>query len=254
MANFESVVPLWSYDIAALVVFFALYRLFRDRPERSKRSLLWALCAINLVAYLINDYYFLKRGDNILTMLPLQLCNMAVFLVPLALGFRKRILNDFVFYVCALGAIAALIVPSSDYIGQTYSLMTASFFVFHFIIVLVPFLLAAWGLYRPNPTPRSVAMLSLAVFASAAVLHVFNIALNRFLGIEADYFFTVIRFSAPRNPAFALFASIVPYDLFYLLPALPILWVYMFLISLPWNWRAWFLRGRPATAGSKGNK
>ncbi len=62
-------------------------------------------------------------------------------------------------------------------------------------------LLAAWGLYRPEPPPSRLAALSLLVFA--------------------------------------FFASLIPIDLFYLLPALPILWLAAPLMAMPWNWRRW---------------
>lgn len=187
------------------------------------------------------------RGDSILTMLPLQLCNMAVFLIPLTLLLKKRVLYDFLFYVCALGAFIALIIPSSDYIGQTWSLMTISFFVFHSIIVIIPFLLAGWGFYRPAPTVKSVLRLSLVIFAVALFLHLLNLAFGKWLGVEADYFFTIIKYSAPRNPAFELFSRIIPIDLFYLLPGLLILWIYIPLISLPWNMKKRALKNKRGT-------
>jgi hypothetical protein len=58
--------------------------------------------------------------------------------------------------------------------------------------------------------------------------------------VEANYFFTIIKYSAPRNPAFDLFSKIIPLNLFYLLPGLFILWIYIPLISLPWNLKKWF--------------
>jgi len=214
-------------------------------------GLLWSLCAINFVAFLVHDYYFLQRGDQVLAILPLQLCTITVFLLPLALGLRKRLLYDFLFYICAIGALMALIVPSSDKIGQIYSLMTLSFFVFHYVPVIIPLLLACWGIYRPRPTLKSVGLLSAVFFGTAAVLHLLNLVLNRSLGIEADYFFTIIRYSAPYNSLLAFFASLIPFDFFYLLPAALILWFYIFVVSLPWNWRRWFGSDRAAATLSE---
>lgn len=179
--------------------------------------------------------------SRILGLVPLFYYDAAAIAVYLSLflGFKKRILYDFIFYICALGALIALIIPSSDYIGQTWSLMTISFFVFHSIIVIIPFLLAGWGFYTPEPTVKSVLQLSAGIFVIALFLHLINLAFGRWFGIEAGYFFTIIEYSAPRNPAFELFSKIIPVDLFYLLPALPILWIYMPLVSLPWNLRKW---------------
>jgi hypothetical protein len=152
--------------------------------------------------------------------------------VPASLILKKQPIMDFVFYICTPGALAALIVPSSDYIGMTYSLMTISFFIFHYLIVVIPFLLTGWGLYSPAPTVEKAVKLSISVFTLAGVMHFLNIVLGKLFNIEANYFFTIIKYSAPRNPLFELFSRIIPYDLFYLLPALLVMYIYMFLIYI----------------------
>jgi uncharacterized membrane protein YwaF len=235
MSRILEIVPLFYYDVSAIVIFLLIFQVFRRRPDSAKTKVLYVLCIINFLAYIINDYYFIKRGDSILTLLPLQLCDMAVFLIPLTLLLKKRILYDFIFYICALGAFIALLIPSSDFIGQTWSMMTFSFFVYHYVIVIIPLLLAGWGFYLPAPTLKSVIRLSIAIFALALFLHILNMAFGKWFGVAADYFFTIIKYSAPSNPVFELFSRIIPIDLFYLLPGLLILWIYIPLISLPWN-------------------
>jgi uncharacterized membrane protein YwaF len=240
MSKILEVVPFFYYYVSMIVIFLLIFFGFKRRSDSTKLKVLYLLCIIDFPLYIINDYYFLKRGDNILTMLPLQLCNIAVFMIPLALILKKRVLYDFIFYVCALGAFIALIIPSSDYLGQTYSFMTISFFIFHSIIVITPFLLAGWGLYIPTPTIKNVVRLSVAIFIIALFMHLLNLAIGKWFGVETDYFFTIIKYSAPRNPAFELFSKIIPVDLIYLLPGLLILWIYIPLISLPWNVKKWF--------------
>jgi uncharacterized membrane protein YwaF len=236
--------PLWPLDLIGLVLLPALFFAFRNRPARTQYLVLHLLCLANFLGWLVNDLYGLARGQDIRTMFPLQLCNIAVFLLPLSLLLRRRTLWDLLFYVCALGALAALLFPSADYIGHTWAGITLGFFVNHLMILGIPLLLAGWGLYRPEPTPRRLAALSLLVLGLASALHLLNVLMNRAWGVEADYFFTIIRFSAPQNPVFALFARLVPLDLLYLLPALPILWLSAPLMALPWNWRRWLGRGR----------
>lgn len=223
-------VPLFYYDIAAVIILCFLFISLRSKSNDIKRSTLYVMCSVNFIFYIINVYYFYKRGDNILTLMPLQLCNIAVFLVPIAIILNKQIILDFVFYICAPGALAALLVPSSDYIGITYSLMTISFFAFHFIIVAIPFLLAGWGIYKPEPSIKKALKLSITVFALAGVMHLLNLCLGALFHVEANYFFTIIKYSAPSNPLLELFSKIIPYDLFYLLPALLVLYIYMIII------------------------
>lgn len=221
------VMPLFYYHLVATPVFCALLIGFRRRSERAKYQALYGLCAICLIFYLVNDYYFYIRGSHLLTMLPLQLCNIGVFLIPITVLSRKPLLQDFVFYLSVPGALAALMTPNADYSDIPYSMMTISFYISHFVIAIVPLLMAGWGLYRPEPSARKALRLSATVLVLAGGLYLFSIFLNRTLDIGANYFFTIIEYSAPINPVFALFARIIPYNFVYLIPALPILYIYM---------------------------
>lgn len=232
MSKLFEIMPLFYYDVAAIIVFFTLYFTFNAKSVIVKERILYIMCGINFVSYLINDYYFYIRGSHILTLLPLQLCNIAVFLVPVAIASKKQLLMDFVFYVCALGAFAALLIPSADYLGITYSLMTISFFIFHYMIVAVPFLMMGWGMYNPVPTIKKAVDLSIAVLVIAGFMHMLNLLLRAVFNVEANYFFTIIKYSAPTNPAFELLSKIIPYDFFYLIPALVVLYIFMGIVFI----------------------
>lgn len=227
------IIPLLFYYIAAICIYIILLKL-GSKNKRIRMPIMAVLCLLDFIFYLINDYYFYIRGDNILTMLPLQLCNIAVFLLPLAVFTKKRLIYDFVFYICAPGGLAAVLIPSNDYIGIPYSLMTASFFIFHCIIIVLPFLAVKWKIYDPFPTVKKALQLSMMVFSFAGVMHLLNLYLGNF-GIKANYFFTIIKYSAPTNPAFAFFSKIIPIDFLYLLPALPVLYFYMLAVYLILN-------------------
>jgi len=178
---------------------------------------------------MINWWYFFIRGDHILTLLPLQLCNLAVFLIPAALYTKKAVLMDFVFYICGLGALVAILVVGSDY-QEPYSMMTFSFYVFHFSVFLIPLLNSIWGFHSLRPTKKSALHLSLLVLGISFSLHLLNLFINNVFHIEANYFFTMKDLASQMNPAFALFASWIPYDYFYLIVAFPILYLYMTLV------------------------
>jgi hypothetical protein len=124
----------------------------------------------------------------------------------------------------------AVLIPGSDY-ADTYSMMTISFYVFHFSIFLIPVLAAVWGFHSLKPTWKSARDLSLLVLGISLVLHGVNLALNTWLDVPANYFFTMRELAAPINPAFAFFASLIPFDYLYLSFAFPILWLYMALIG-----------------------
>lgn len=225
-------IPLLYYHLVSIPVFFLLLFVFRAKKERTQLLVLYTMCTLCVIFYLINDYYFYIRGTQIFAMLPLQLCNIGVFLIPIAVITRKPLLQDFVFYLSVPGALAALLTPNADYSDIPYSMMTFSFYLSHYVIAVVPLLLAGWGIYKPTPSVRKALRLSVTVFVLAGCLHLFNLFLNNTLDIGANYFFTVIEYSAPINPLFALFATLIPYDFFYLLPALPVLLIYIVVVYL----------------------
>jgi hypothetical protein len=91
-------------------------------------------------------------------------------------------------------------------------------------------MMAHWNLYDPKPSLKKAIHLTIMVLAIGGTLHLFNVFMYQNFQIQANYFFTIKDWSAPTNPAFALFATWIPYDFFYLLPALPILYVYMMIL------------------------
>jgi uncharacterized membrane protein YwaF len=220
----------WYYAVSLIVVSILLF-IYRTRSQASRFRFLLFLSVVNAIAYMVNWYYFYIRGAHILTLLPLQLCNIAVFLIPTALITKKAILMDFVFYICGLGALAAILVVGSDY-QDTYSMMTFSFYIFHFSVFLIPILNSVWGFHPLKPSLKGAFNLTLMVLAISGSVHLLNLFLNNVYAIPANYFFTMRLLATQMNPAFALFAKWIPYDYFYLLVAFPILYLYMFAVYL----------------------
>lgn len=222
---------LQAYYFGSLIIVSFILFFFKRKPQSSRFRFLLFLSIINALAYVINWWFFYIRGDNILTLLPLQLCNIAVFLIPTALITKKAVLMDFIFYICGLGALAAILLVSSDY-RDTYSMMTFSFYIFHFSIFLIPLLNSIWGFHSLKPNFKSALKLTLFVLIISGSVHMLNLVLNHVYHIPANYFFTMRLLAAPINPAFALFATWIPYDYFYLLIALVVLYLYMGLVYI----------------------
>ena len=220
----------WYY-LASLIVVSLLLFYFRSKSPSARFRFLLFLSVVNALAYIVNWWFFYARGDNILTLLPLQLCNIAVFLIPAALITKHAVLMDFVFYICGLGALVAILVVGSDY-RDTYSMMTFSFYIFHFSVFLIPFLHSIWGFHQLKPSLKSALNLTGMLLVISGSVHLLNLFLNTVDHIPANYFFTMRLLAAQMNPAFALFAKWIPYDYIYLLVALPILYAYMGLVYL----------------------
>ena len=230
MHTLYTIFPLFNYYLLTVIFIMVSFYYFKNKSSESKIRYLYILCIINFLAYIWNLYYFFINGSHILTLLPLQLCNMAVFLIPASLILKKTLLMDFAFYLCLPGALAAILIPSNDY-AIVYSGMTISYYIFHGLIFLIPLMMAHWKLYEPQPTIKKAVKLTIMVLLLGGTLHLFNVFMYQNFRIPANYFFTIKDWSAPTNPAFALFAKWIPYDFFYLLPALPILYVYMLILS-----------------------
>ncbi len=229
MTMIYSIFPLMNYYLLTIVFVMVSYFIYRNRTVDSKYQFLYALSIVTFLAYIWNLYYFFIYGSHILTLLPLQLCNIAVFMIPASLYYKKTILMDFAFYLCLPGALAAILIPSNDY-AVVYSGMTISYYIFHGLIFLIPLMMAHWKLYDPKPSVKKAVQLTAMVLLIGGALHFFNVFMNQSFQIKANYFFTMKDLSAPTNPAFALFAQWIPYDFFFLLPALPILYVYMLVL------------------------
>jgi len=221
--------PLTTYYILSVLFVVIVVHYFKNRSDQKKTQFLYILCFINFVAYVVNLYYFYLKGQHLLTMLPLQLCNIAVFLIPLSIAYKKQLLMDFAFYLCLPGALAAILIPSNDY-EIVYSGITVSFYIFHGLIFFIPILMSYWKFYQPAPSIKKGINLTIMTLGLGAVMHGFNVFMNTMFSIPANYFFTMMDLSAPTNPAFALFASWIPFDYFYLLPSLLVLYVYMLVL------------------------
>ncbi|MDV3429604.1 MAG: YwaF family protein [Bacillota bacterium] len=222
--------PLFNYYIAAITIFYILILFCRAKNYKTKITVLYALCILNFIFYVIDSYYAYTRSNRLLTILPLQLCYIAVFLIPLSLLLKKELIFDFVFYICAPGALIALLFPNIEYTANPYSLMTISFFIFHFCITAIPFLFTVWGMYKPSPTIKKAFRLSIVILILTGLIHVINLILGQIFHINTNYFFTIIKYSATNNIAFKQLSKIISYDFFYLLPGLIFMYIYMLTI------------------------
>ncbi|QFT91125.1 Integral membrane protein [Bacillus sp. THAF10] len=227
MTKLLEAIPLFYYDVVAIGIYVAILFMIKKRNVQNKTKVLYLLSGISFVALLINNYCFYLDGWHWLTLLPFHLCYIGVIIIPLALLIKNTTLMDFAFYLCVPGAFAALILPSKDYIAEPFSLLTLSFFVFHFLNVAIPLLASRWGLYDPSPSFKKAIRVSLTGLVIAGMMHLLNLFLMSVTNLEINYFYTFIKYAAPTNPAFELLGSFIPYNYFYLWPGLLVLYGYM---------------------------
>lgn len=203
------VMQLQWYYVGSIIAVSLILLVFKNESQASRFRFLLVFALINALAYVVNWWFFYNRSEHILTLLPLQLCNIAVFLIPIALIIKKAVLMDFIFFICGLGALAAILVVGSDY-QDTYSLMTFSFYIFHFSVFLIPLLNSIWKFHSLKPSLKSTLNLSVLVLVISGAVHLLNLYLNTVYNIPANYFFTMRLLAAQMNPVFALFCKMDP--------------------------------------------
>ena len=215
--------------------------LLRGKSERTRRIVLVAACAVTFVGYFIYKYMLSLDSDyNVITAnmggfnwwgeLPLQLCNINMMLIPIAVLKKSRPLMCFGFFLAPLGALMALVMPGNGFSG--YSLLLPrmlGYYGTHFMIVIEGLALVCFGLYRPRfrDLPRAV----LAAFIITLCIFLINMLL-RWSGLhpKANYFFSV---ETEGNFLLDIFYGWIPYPFLYLLPCILILGGYMLLVTTP---------------------
>ncbi len=232
-------------------VFFTLFALFllllivsslwlRGKPERTRVNVLTGACVLTLIGFFTYKYRLsfdmeyrvanaAMGGFNWWGELPLNLCNINMILIPIAVQRNSRPLKSFCFFAGALGALMALMMPSAGFSG--YSVLMPrmmGFFGTHFMVFIEALAIVTFGLYRPTfrdmPwTLLAILLISIAVFGVNMLLRVTG------LFAKANYFFSV---ETEGNPVLELFHSWLPYPYLYLLPCYLVLCPYMAVITL----------------------
>ncbi|KUP04865.1 hypothetical protein Q73_14690 [Bacillus coahuilensis m2-6] len=225
MKEILEVIPLFFLDVFAIGLLWVCFRL--GRRFKDKRKWLYVLCIISGSSLLINQYCLYVKSESILALLPLHLCYMAVWLIPIGLASRNTVLLDLIFYLCVPASLLALLLPSNEFIAEPYSLLTLSFFLFHFLNLAIPILASYWGVYDPAPSIKKAIRVSVTGLILTGVIHVVNLFVGAATGLRVNYFFTIIEYSAPTNPAYQFLGSLIPFDYVYLWPGLLVLYVNM---------------------------
>ena len=221
---------------AAFLALLALSSiLLRKKSENTRRWVLIAACLVTFVGYFIYKYALsLDAEYDVITAnmggfnwwgeLPLQLCNINMMLIPVAVLRRDRVLMSFGFFLAPLGAMMALAMPGNGFDG--YSL-------------LLPRMLGFYG-----TQPRTV----LTILAIAFCIFLINLLL-RWSGLhpKANYFFSV---ETEGNFLLEIFHRWIPVPFLYLLPSIVILGVYMTVITGAFA-LADLLRGRRQTVNCR---
>ena len=222
----------------------------RKKSEQTRRRALILFSFVTLIGFFVyKGFLSVDREYNVITAnmggfnwwgeLPLQLCNVNMILIPIAVHWNKRFLMSFCFFVGVLGAMMALAMPGNGFDG--YSLLLPrmlGYYGTHFAIVIEGLALVTFGLYRPKF--RDLPMTALALFLIALAVFCINMLL-RATGLhpKANYFFSV---ETEGNPILEFFHGWIPVPFLYMVPCIGILLGYMGLVMGLYTAGAFILR------------
>ena len=222
---------------AAAVLFLRL--ILRDRSEKARKLVLIVICCVNIVCFfaykfaLSRDAEFLAVSGiekfNWFNELPIQLCNINMFLIPIGILTRRRSLLGFAFFVAPLGALMALVFPDPAFSGYSLWLpRMLGYYLTHMLILICGFSLTTLGFYRPRP--KDLPGITGALLTTAFAAFLVDLLLRHTVCPQANYFFA---FGQDIDISILnLLWKWIPVPFLYELPALAILFVYMGLVCL----------------------
>ena len=226
---------------AFLLLLAAVSLLVRNKSEITKKIVLTAFCVVTFIGFFLYKLFLSRDFDyNIITAdmggfnwwgeFPLQLCNINMILLPIAVWKKSRPLQSFAFFLGPLGALMALAMPANGFDG--YSLLLPrmlGYYGTHFMVVIEGLALVTFDLFRPRLRDLPGTILSALIISF--VIFCINLLL-RWSGLhpKANYFYSV---ETEGNFLLELFHSWIPFPFLYLLPCIIILGVYMLIITIP---------------------
>ena len=212
---------------------YLIWFMLGSRPEESRERFLLILCLANIALFVVYKFSLSVDEDfvrisghekfNWFNELPLQLCNINLFLIPLGILTGNRAILGFSFFIAPLGAIMALFFPEAAFDG--YSLLLPrmiGFYFTHLLLIVCSISLMTLGFYKPEYADFPNIIIAFILLSLG--VHFINIILRHTVCPFANYFFSF----GSNVSILKFFWNILPIPYMYLLvPALSILSVYM---------------------------
>ena len=202
---------------AVLIIVLSIW--LRKKTVDQKGKVMTVIGVVNCIIWVV--YKFLLSRDPgfdfVLAMeLPLQLCNLNMILLVIAINIRKTGLLNFCYCFGIMGALLSLMSPDPEFLNITMlNYNRIGYWVTHHLLIVQSVLIVSSGFYRPKyrEVYKSIIILLIMYFGMFFV----NLLLRRITGIPVNYLYT---FGMPGNTIIEMLYKLIPVYPIYLFPAL----------------------------------
>lgn len=220
------IVHITTLVIAAGII-TGLYFILKKLPTLVQTIVMGVLSISGLAAIVFN----LTSWNSPLEYLPFHLCSLNALVLPVAVFTKSRILNNLLL-LWAFGSLAALVVNTAQADFEVFSPTFAFYFFPHTFEAGIPLLMFLLGhAKRDVRCIASTLIITLAVYTGVHLINVFlnaHCIENRLKDpsgalIQVNYMYSI----KPENPVLQFFYDLVPQPFFYMLPAIPLVMLYL---------------------------
>lgn len=220
---------------------FLLIKIYKDKNLTIRKRLIVVIYTITFIIFVVYKIYLSMDAEfsalrisagytafNWFEELPLNLCNLNILLIIIAVLLDSRILLGFCFFFGSMGALCALMIPEAEFMGFSILLpRMMGFYLTHYLLLLQTPLLAGLKIFRPKYSDIKPTFIALMVATMAStVLNLIFIKTS--LGPSCNYFFSV---DPGGIPPFEFFYKLIPIPGLYMVPIFSVFIPYMFILT-----------------------
>lgn len=170
---------IWVLSVPVAIV--GVYYLFKDKSDKFKYWFLFSLTVFMWVVHF--SRYWLEPELKIYNMYFTDFCGFSTLLYPFLMLSKHKVFKDYMFYLGAVMAMAAVFYPHPILDHYVYKFNSIRFYLAHLFLVMIPMLLVMWKMHVPSIKNLWYMFLLLIVGA------MYNMALSAYfieIGLRTD--------------------------------------------------------------------
>lgn len=219
--------------VGTVVAVFVLYFALKGKSAKTQTLVLFPLSLWGIASIIFNLLYWGAPLEN----LPLHLCSVNAFVLPIVVLTKNKTLGNMLLVWC-LGAVAALVLNNEMSVWPFFSWPIFFYYWPHVVEFAIPIVLISLGLVKKEP--KCIFTTVAITMGIYTLVHFANLAINQYctanniLDAEGNVVFANYMYSlAPNNPLVELFMKWVPGGYWHMYLIVPILVVYLLIVYAP---------------------